>query len=102
MEKQQYESNSEKPLAISKTEIAKNKKKIANFVNKNISPKLKEFIDINNDISFDWEELLEKILDSGTNIDNETLQVFADIIAAHYLIDRQLDEIKNKEQQIKG
>lgn len=94
MKTELYQNELNNPLSISKTEISKNKKRLNNFVSKNILKKIDNFENINNELSFDWEELLEKLLNSGTNIDEETIDKIANIIASHKIIEYHLEQIK--------
>lgn len=96
---EQYKDDLNNPLSISKCESKGVRKRIEGFIKKNMMPKIIEIEEINSEMNFDWEELLEKLLNSSATVDDEVIEYIAEIAAHHRIINssfKQINETINK------
>jgi flagellar motor switch protein FliG len=85
-------------LNIKKASELKNLKTLKSKVNKKILPLLEEMENINNEVLWELEEILESIIDrkgSFQESHEDALDTLADVIAYHKLIIKNIETIRS-------
>lgn len=90
---EEYEKDLNNPLNLSKCEKLNVKKQVKGFFLKKMLPKLQNIEEIQNEISYEWDELLEKLLNSKRDIGNDTIENVMKIALSQKIIEEQLEEI---------
>lgn len=84
-------------LNIKKTSELKSLKSLKSKVNKKVLPLMKEMENLNNEVLWELEEILEEILEregSFSESHEEALDTLADVIAYHKLIIKNIETIR--------
>lgn len=90
-----YAEDLKNPLNISKCQKKGIQKKIKGFFIKEILPKLSEIEGINSEMSYSWDELLDKLLNSKSEVDSEIIEVVMDIALQQKIIEECISNISD-------
>jgi NTP pyrophosphatase (non-canonical NTP hydrolase) len=91
------------PLNINECEEKATSKKLKGKISRDILPELKAIEDSNSKITVELDEIMNSILNNDNayaNLSEKTIDVIADMLIHHALIEENIDDIKNKTKKL--